>query len=156
MAKVYEFDAVIIKQKDINSAYIEFPFDVQKEFGIRGQVKVVASFDGLEYRGSLVTMGHYCHIIGLTQKVRSAIGKNPGDSVHVIMTQDTELRMIETPEDFQTLLDLSPVARTLFDNLSFTHKKAYVEWITSAKKSETRERRLGESIEKLINNFKHP
>ena len=72
-------------------------------------------------------MGHYCHIIGLTQKVRSAIGKNPGDSIHVIMKQDTEQRMIETPEDFQALLDLSPVARTLFDKLSFTHKKAYVQ-----------------------------
>lgn len=41
VAKIYEFDAVIIKHVGIDSAYVEFPFDVQKEFGTRGQVKVV-------------------------------------------------------------------------------------------------------------------
>lgn len=38
--KVYEFDAKIIKQDSIDAAYIEFPYDVEKEFGVKGQVKV--------------------------------------------------------------------------------------------------------------------
>lgn len=139
----------------MDSAYVEIPFDVQKEFGTRGQVKVVASFEGFEYRGSLATMGHHCHIIGITQKVRLAIEKNAGDTIHVIIKKDEEPRTVEIPEDFNALLDLWPEARTLFENLSFTNRKEYVQWITSAKKIETRERRLMESIRRLIERNKH-
>ncbi|WP_010233489.1 DUF1905 domain-containing protein [Clostridium arbusti] len=38
--KSYEFDAVIKKHGTIDAAYIEFPYDVEKEFGTKGQVKV--------------------------------------------------------------------------------------------------------------------
>lgn len=150
LTKIYQFEAVITKQIGINAAYVEFPFDVHKEFGTKGQIKVVASFDGFEYRGSLATMGHHCHIIGITQKIRSAIEKNAGDIIQVIIKQDTELRTVEIPEDLRSLLDLRPEAITLFENLSFTNKKKYIQWITSAKKIETRERRLREAIEKLM------
>jgi len=47
----------------MDAAYIEFPYDVYKEFGKRGQVEVKASFDGFEYRGSLVRMGMQSHCI---------------------------------------------------------------------------------------------
>lgn len=154
--KIYEFDAEIKKHRTINAGYVEFPFDVEKEFGTKGQVKVVATFDGYEYRGSLVKMGHPCHFIGLTQKVRAAIGKNPGDIVHVVIKQDIEPRTIEVPEDFQLLLNQNPEAREFFEKLSFTNRKEYVQWIISAKKTETRERRLRESIEKLLKGIKHP
>ena len=43
--KVYEFEAVIKKIPDIDGAYVEFPYDVRKEFG-KGRVKVHAEFDG--------------------------------------------------------------------------------------------------------------
>lgn len=45
--KTYEFDAVIIKQGDIDAAYIEFPYDVEEEFGTKGQVKVRATINKL-------------------------------------------------------------------------------------------------------------
>lgn len=41
--KFYEFDAVLKKVPDIDGAYIEFPYDVKKEFG-KGRVKVHATF----------------------------------------------------------------------------------------------------------------
>ena len=53
--KIYEFDAVIQKVPDKDGAYIEFPYDVKKEFG-KGRVKVTAIFDGVVYQGSLVRM----------------------------------------------------------------------------------------------------
>ena len=53
MAKVYEFEAVILKVPDIDGAYIEIPFDVKAEFG-KGRVPVSATFDGEPYVGSLV------------------------------------------------------------------------------------------------------
>lgn len=84
--KQYEFDAVILKVPDIDGAYIEFPYDVKKEFN-KGRVKVEATFDGYPYLGSLVRMKTPCHIIGLRKDIRQAIKKQPGDMVHVIIKE---------------------------------------------------------------------
>ncbi len=148
--KEYKFEAVIIKPEKVNSGFVEFPFDVLKEFGKKGQVKVKAFFDGYEYRGSLVKMGHHCHIIGLNSKVREAIHKNPGDTVKVVVTEDIEERTVEAPEDLMVALSENENAKTAFENLSFTHKREYAEWILSAKKQETRESRINKCIELLV------
>lgn len=84
--KLYEFDAVIIKNPDMDAAYIEFPFDVRKEFQ-KGRVKVNATFDNFPYNGSLVRMGTKCHIIGITKAIRKAINKQPNDFVHVTIKE---------------------------------------------------------------------
>lgn len=140
----------------MDAAYIEFPFDVETEFGTKGQVKIEVTFDGYPYRGSLVKMGHRCHFVGLTKEVRNAIGKKPGDIVHVILKKDEEPRTVAIPQDFQDLLGKNPVAKEFFDSLSYTNRKEYVQWITGAKKDETREKRLRESIQKLADKKKSP
>ena len=78
----YSFDAVIQKVPDIDGAYVEVPFDVREVFG-KGRVKVHATLDGMPYDGSLVRMGTSGHIIGIRRDIRTAIGKQPGDTVHV-------------------------------------------------------------------------
>jgi len=149
--KEYRFSTNIIKNPNVDSGYIEFPFDAEKEFGRKGQIKVKAYFDGFEYRGSLVRMGHPCHIIGLNKKVREAIGKGPGDTVDVLIIEDTEERVVEVPADFLAALNTNITAKKIFEKMSFTHRREYVEWIVSAKKSETRENRIGKTIEMILN-----
>jgi len=86
MSKTYEFDAVIVKDPDMDAAYIEIPFDVKEAFG-KARVPVRASFDDEMYEGQLVKMGTPCHIIGIRKDIRAKIGKQPGDIVHVILTE---------------------------------------------------------------------
>ena len=138
----YEFDAVIVKVDGIDSAFLEFPYDVGAEFGTKGRVKVKATFDGIEYRGSLVKMGLKCHIIGIRQEIRSKIGKGPGDKVHVTIEKDDEPRVVEVPPDLQEALDKDPEARAIFDKMSYSHKREYVNAILEAKKPETRKARV--------------
>ena len=91
-AKIYEFDAKIQKVPDQDAAYIEFPYDIRTEFG-RGRVKVHVTFDGVPYDGSIVNMGvknsdgSVCYIIGLRKDIRAKIGKQPGDTVGVIISE---------------------------------------------------------------------
>ena len=63
---------------------MEFPLDVRAEFG-KGRVKVHAEFDGVPYDGSLVRMGTPGHIIGVKKEIREQLGKQPGDSVRVVL-----------------------------------------------------------------------
>lgn len=154
--KEYKFQALIIRHESLDSAYIEFPFDVQKEFGKKGQVKVKAMIDGYEYRGYLAKMGHHCHILGLNKTVRQAIQKKAGDSVEIVITEDKDERTLELPSDFRQVLVDNPPASEKFDKLSFTNRKEYITWILSAKKQETRDIRLIKSIGMLLAGKKNP
>ena len=84
--KVYEFEAEIQKVEGIDGAYIDFPYDVRKEFG-KGRVKVRATFDGEPYDGSLVRMKTPNHIIGIRKDIRAKIGKQPGDKITVTIRE---------------------------------------------------------------------
>lgn len=86
MAKLYEFKAIIHKNPDMDAAYVEFPYDVRKEFG-KGRVAVRVTFDGYPYEGQLVRMGTACHIIGIRKDIRQAIGKQPGDEIYVTLKE---------------------------------------------------------------------
>jgi hypothetical protein len=154
--KAHKFNAIILKHENLDAAYIEFPYNVQAEFGKQGQVKVKATFDGYDYRGSLVKMGFPCHIIGLTQKVREAIHKTFGDTVQVSICEDTEERKVEIPDDLSIAFTSNQHARTLFEKLSFTNRKEYIAWINSAKKEETRAARVENCIRKLIVGKRNP
>jgi hypothetical protein len=152
-----KFKAVLEKPEDgMDTAFISVPFDVETIFGKKGHVKVKATFDGFPYRGLLANMGTGCHTIGVRKDIRAAIGKQVGDIVDVTLTLDTEERTIDVPDDLLKAFNKTKKAQTLFETLSFTNKKEYVNWITSAKKTETREKRIQETIEKLINGRKNP
>ena len=142
-----EFEAVIKQHSEINAAYIEPPFDVKEVFGAK-RVKVLATFDGEEYRGSLVSMGG-CYMIGMTQELRKKIGKDFGDTVKVTLEKDEEERTVEVPDDLMEAMKQKPEALVYFEKLSYTAKKEYVKWITDAKKVETRLDRIGKAVDKL-------
>ena len=88
MGEIYTFDAIIRKVEDMDAAYIAVPFDIKARFG-KGRVKVHATFDGILYDGSIANMGvknpdgSICYIVGIRKDIRTAIGKQAGDTVHV-------------------------------------------------------------------------
>lgn len=90
--RTYEYEAVIQSVPDKGGAYVEFPYDIRKEFG-KGRVKVLATFDGAPYEGSVVNMGvknrdgSICYIIGIRKDIREKIGKQPGDTVKVTIQE---------------------------------------------------------------------
>jgi hypothetical protein len=86
MNKQYTFDAKIIKNPDMDAAYVEIPFDVKETFG-KSRVLVHAAFDGEPYDGQVVRMGTPCHIIGIRKDIRAKIGKQPGDIVSVTLQE---------------------------------------------------------------------
>ncbi|KJU70886.1 YdeI/OmpD-associated family protein [Clostridium baratii] len=148
-----KFEAKLKKVQDKNASYIEIPFDVLEVYGSK-RVKVKATFDGIEYRGSLVKMGTDCHIIGVTKEIRDKINKTFGDTVSVTLEKDIEERTVKIPDDFKSELQKNISANDFFNTLSFSYQKKYINYITSAKKDVTRNNRIIKSIEKLTNKEK--
>jgi uncharacterized protein YdeI (YjbR/CyaY-like superfamily) len=60
----------------------------------------------------------------------------------------------EMPTEFEKLLSSNKKAATFFENLSPSYKKQYISWIASARKIETREKRVAEAFELLKTNKK--
>lgn len=151
--KKYNFEAEIKKVDGKDATYIEVPLDIEKEFGTK-RLKVKVKFDNVEYRGSVVRMGLPCYMIGITKEIRSKIGKSFGDKVSVELEKDVEERKIELPEDFKEKLILNEKAYEFYKSLSYSQQRKYFQWITSAKKEETRMKRNEEAIKKLEDKIK--
>ena len=58
-------------------------------------------------------------------------------------------REINVPADLKAALQRKVKARKTFENFRYSHKKEYVDWITDAKRDETRRRRLETAIQWL-------
>ena len=152
--KKYKFRAQLQPGRG-GGAYVFFPYDVEKEFGTKGKVPVQATFDGVPYKGSLFKYSYSQHVLGILKSIREQIGKQPGDTVDLAIWKDEELRTVEIPADFRNRLKKESLL-TIFEKLSYAHRKEYCRWITEAKKEETRLRRLEKAVEMLRNGVKTP
>jgi hypothetical protein len=152
--KKYKFKAKI-EAGDGGGAYVLFPYDTSKEFATQGKVPVKATFEGVPYTGSLIKYGNPLHMLGMPKAIREQIGKGPGDTLEVVVWKDEEVRTAEVPAEFEKVMKkerLLPV----FKKLSYTHRKEYCNWITEAKKQETRLKRLDKAIEMLKSGVSTP
>ena len=90
--KIHEFEAIILKADDQDSAYIAVPFDIKQMYG-KGRLKVHATFDGEPYDGSIVNMGvknpdgSVCYIIGIRKDIRAKIRKQARDMIKVTIEE---------------------------------------------------------------------
>ncbi len=152
--KTYKFKTRI-EAAGGGGARVLFPFDVEKEFGTQGRVAVRATFDGVPYTGSMVKYGAPQHMLPILKDIREQIGKGPGDVVDVTVEKDEAERTVDMPAEFEKLLKKEKLWAA-FDKLSYTHKREYIRWITSAKREETRANRLAKSVEMLKGGVKTP
>jgi len=58
-------------------------------------------------------------------------------------------REVEIPEALASALANAPEALAAFEALSFTHRKQYARAVAEAKRPETRDRRVAQTVEKL-------
>ncbi|MBI5353235.1 MAG: DUF1905 domain-containing protein [Chloroflexi bacterium] len=129
-------------------AFVEIPFDVEKEFGSK-RPKVKAMIEGVPYRGTLVRMGSECHMLLILKGIREKIGKTFGDEVKITVEADVEPRVVEIPTELRKIFKTEKEAKAYFDKLAYTHQREYVTWINEAKRDETRRSRILKTMEML-------
>ena len=78
------------------------------------------------------------------------IGKSAGDTVKVTMELDSAPREVILPEVVARALRGKKTANARFKNLSYSHKKAYVEWVEGAKKDQTKEIRAETMVRMVL------
>ena len=142
------FDATIIEGRG-GGAFVALPFSAAEVFGTRGQLRVKGTIDGHTFQSSIAPMGGGSHVLGLHKATREAIGKSVGDRVSLVLEPDTAERTVVVPDDFRKALERDRKAQRIFDGFAYTHRKEYVQWIESAKRPETRLRRIAEAVSRI-------
>lgn len=147
--KKYTFEAEILTSEiGKGGAYVEFPYSCETEFGIKGRVPVVCNYEGNEYLGSLVKMNTSCHIIGISKEIRKKIGKDIGSFVKVELYKDDSERVVEINPDLKSELIANDLF-SVYENMSYSMKKEYNDYLNDAKKPETKVKRIIKIIDAL-------
>jgi hypothetical protein len=60
--------------------------------------------------------------------------------------RETKNKTVEVPAELQQALDKNKTALAFFNGLSYVYKKDFVEWVSSAKREETRKDRISKVV----------
>lgn len=127
--------------------WIPVPFDPKEVFGkVRAPVKV--TLNGYRYRSTIFSMGGKIGI-PLRKSHRDAAGLKGRETLSVRIALDDAPRTVTVPPDLARALRASAGAKKIWDALSYTHRREHAEAITSAKKPETRARRVQAAMKML-------
>jgi hypothetical protein len=142
------FEAVV--QGEESGTWVDVPVDLKATFGKGNLVPIVATFNGtVRYQGVLAKMGGPAPMLLVRSDVRKELGVQVGDRVQVRVELDSAPRVVTLPEDAASLVEANPDAAATWEKLAPSHRRAYADWITEAKRPETRQRRIEETVRKL-------
>ena len=122
---------------------IRLPFDPREVWG-RARPPVVVRIGDYSYRSTICVMAGST-FVPLRRSHRDAAGVVEGEPLTVTLTLDTEPRTIDAPADLRTALAAAG-AWDRWQALSFTHRREHAEAVESAKKPETRARRIAKCV----------
>jgi len=137
-----------ILQGDKTATGIHVPDDIVEALGAGKRPKVSVTIRGYTYRSSIAVVDGV-FMVGVSAENRAGAGVAGGEDVDVDIELDTAPRVVTVPADFAAALDAEPAARRTFDALSYSNQGWHVYQIEGAKTDETRQRRIGKSIEAL-------
>jgi hypothetical protein len=127
---------------------LQVPDDIVDGLGAGKRPAVKVTIAGYTYRTTVAARGGV-YLVPLSAENRTAANVKAGDEVDVDIEIDTEPRVATLPDDLATALSTDGEALQRFEKLAFTHQNEYVRWIESAKRPETRHRRVCEAVTML-------
>jgi antitoxin component of MazEF toxin-antitoxin module len=120
---------------------VEVPPDVIEKLGGKGRIAIRATFNGVPYRGSIMRMGGVT-VLGVTKGIMEQAGVEVGDTLEVVVENDDSPREVAVPAELAAAFERDSGMRTAWEALSYTARKEHATAIESAKKPETRARRV--------------
>lgn len=118
-----------------------------------GMVKVKGTIDGFPIKAySLMPMKGGDLFLPVKAEIRKKIRKGEGDWITVVLYEDTD--PLEIPQELELCLLDDPAARQTFYDLRESEQKFYVDWINSAKRVDTKVKRLTETLIRLSKGLK--
>lgn len=129
--------------------FLILPKDASAKLPTRSMTTVEGLINGHPFQATLEPDGQKSHWLKVQKKMREAAGAQAGDIVQLEILsagQEPEPRM---PADLRKALAAAPEARAVWSDITPIARRDWIHWITSAKQSQTRARRIRNACEML-------
>jgi hypothetical protein len=128
--------------KAVSWTFLMLPNAASARLPSRGMTAVEGTINGVPFRATLEPDGQKSHWLKVDRKLREAAGAEAGSSVTLEIAPAATEPEPKVPADLRKALAAAPKARALWSDISPMARRDWIQWITSAKRPETRARRV--------------
>ena len=138
----------LLEQSGKSATGIEVPAKVVEALGAGRRPPVRVTLGDHTFRSTIARRGER-YLVGVSAANREAAGVAAGDELEVTIVLDTEPRETAVPDDLAAAIDGEPKAKAFFATLTPTQRGYFVADVESAKRVETRKRRIEKAVAML-------
>ncbi len=136
------FDAVI--KKEGSFTFVEIPFSPRDVWGAKPRYYVAGTINGISVRGTLGALGQDYFLRLGAAWMRDGCVK-VGENVSVQLSLEGPQEDTISP-DIAKALSSNKKVKIFFEGLPTFYRKNFIRWIESAKREETRDKRIKEMM----------
>jgi hypothetical protein len=145
-----------IAQPDEGSVLlIEVPAAAVRKLGAKQRPPVRVTLNGVEYRSTIAVYGGR-YYLPVRRELREAAKLESGKRAKVTLALDQAPRVVELPRDLAAALLKTAGATAAYRAMSFSHQREHVDWVTGAKRAETRRTRVAHVVADAIARSRAP
>ena len=153
MASKIRFKAKLLlptaTEQDDSWTFLILPKGASAKLPSRSMTTVEGTINSFPFRATLEPDGQKSHWLKVDRKMSEGAGADAGDTVTLEIAQAGEESEPTVPADLRKALATAPKARALWEEITIIARRDWIHWITSAKRPETRARRIGNACEML-------
>jgi uncharacterized protein YdeI (YjbR/CyaY-like superfamily) len=137
-------------QSELGWVIAHIPFDVNKVWGKRGQIRVRGEINGFGFRTSLFPTGRGTHYLLVNKQMQAGGKVRQGETAKFRLEPDREERPISVPPELDEALGESRALRKFFDQLTPSRQRDCSRVVLAVKSPEGRRRRAAQIAELLL------
>lgn len=130
--------------------FLILPKNASAKLPSRSMTTVDGTINGVPFRATLEPDGDRSHWLKVSRKMREAADAEAGDVVDLKITPVDEEPEPEVPADLRkAFAAATPRTRAVWSDITAVARRDWIQWIVSAKRPETRARRIVNACEML-------
>ncbi|OAB61369.1 hypothetical protein AY599_05980 [Leptolyngbya valderiana BDU 20041] len=130
-------------------AFLILPKEASAKLPARGLASVDGAINGFAFQSTLQPDGQGSHWLKVTRKMLQGADAVAGDTVMLQITPVKVEPEPTLPADLRKALSAAPDANAVWKDITTIARRDWIHWITSAKKAETRARRINNACSML-------
>ncbi len=138
--------------KPANAAwtFLVLPKTASAKLPTRSMTAIEGTLEGHPFQAMLEPDGQGSHWLKVERKLREAAGASAGDTVALDIQSADRQPEPKVPADLRKALSAAPDANAVWTDITPVARRDWILWITSAKRPETRARRIGNACDMLV------
>src|SRR5687768_8115328 len=147
------FEATLLRPatpKNASWTFLVLPAAASAKLSTRGPTTIDGTLEGQPFHATLEPDGRGSHWLKVSRALRVAAGAEIGAKVALAIEPAAEELEPLVPADLRKALAAVPEARAQWSSLTPVARRDWIRWLDSAKKPETRERRIANTCDMLV------